>query len=148
MAHINIWNRKCPQWRRQTTTSGSLPCSFQEVCEFFKYPDRMSRDWVYGLMSSSEKQQRFNHLQMLEQRQHLLLKSPWVLVRLGIQPEPPKQQIGTLLNWVTRQRDSVKTKALLTTVSSYYWQNAMDTALTLASHSLSISVTDPLSSWV
>ena len=46
---------------------------------------------AYGLTSLSEKTQKSNHLQMLEQRQHLLLNylRPWVLVRLGIEPEPP-----------------------------------------------------------
>ena len=32
-----------------------------------------SRDWTYSLTSLSEKTRRSNHLQMLEQRQHLLL---------------------------------------------------------------------------
>ena len=39
----------------------------------FKSLDRVSRDWTYGLTSLSEKKRKSNRLQMLEQRQHLLL---------------------------------------------------------------------------
>ena len=38
----------------------------------FKSPKRELRGWTYGLTFLSEKMQRSNHLQMLQQRQHLL----------------------------------------------------------------------------
>ena len=39
----------------------------------FKSPVRASGDSIYNLRSLSEKRQWFNHLRMLEQKQHLLL---------------------------------------------------------------------------
>ena len=56
------------------TTLESLPYSLQLMCvSYFKSPDRGSEDRTYGLMSLSEKTLKSNHLQILEQRQHLLL---------------------------------------------------------------------------
>ena len=67
-------NRRCPQWKKQTTTPGSRPYSLRQVCGFFLSPStERSRDWTYGLTSLSEKPWWSNHLQMLEQRHHLLL---------------------------------------------------------------------------
>ena len=56
-------------------------------------------------MSLSEKTRKSNHLQMLEQREHLfsIVLRPWVLVRqLGIESEPPARSTGTLLTRLTR----------------------------------------------
>ena len=49
------------------------PALFDKCVGSFKSPDRVSRNWTYGLTSLSEKTRRSNHLQMLEQRQLLLL---------------------------------------------------------------------------
>ena len=64
-----------------------------------------SRDWTYGLTSLSEKTQRSNHLQMLEQRQHLLLN---YFKNLSVGPAGNRTQASRTVNWhltrLTRRR--------------------------------------------
>ena len=58
--------------------------------------DRVSRDWAYGLTSLSEKMQKSNCLQMLEQRQHFLLN---YFKTLSVGPAGNRTRASHTLDW-------------------------------------------------
>ena len=54
------------------------------------------RDWTYGLTSLFEKTQRSKHLQMLEQRQHLLVN---YFKTLSVGPAGDRTQAPRTVDW-------------------------------------------------
>ena len=62
----------------------------------FKSPDRGSGDWTYGLTFLSEKMRKSNHLQMLEQTQHLLLN---YFKNLSVGPARNRTQVSRTVDW-------------------------------------------------
>ena len=60
---------------------------------------------AYNLTSLSEKTQKSNHMQILEQRQHFLIYSKALSVGpAGIEPQPRARETGNFPTRLTRRR--------------------------------------------
>ena len=73
-AHIHLYIKNTLKWFNKPYIITITFLLFTiDKCRFFKSYDRGSRCLAYSLVSISEKTQRSNHLQMLGQRQNILL---------------------------------------------------------------------------
>ena len=95
-AHIQLYIKNALKLDRPHDIGITTLLFTIDVCSSFKSPDRGSTDWTYGLTSLSEKARRSNHLQILEQRQHLFLN---YFKTLSGGPAGNRTQASRTVNW-------------------------------------------------
>ena len=86
-------------WNERPRNIGITPrlCTIDVcVCVLWSSPSRGPGDWAYNLTSLSENTQRSNHLQMLEQSQHLPLN---YFKTLSVGPAGNRTQASRTVDW-------------------------------------------------